>query len=1172
LSLLHLAYVIARKRLTSNWQLELVLLLGILLAVALLASSVVFSDLLAEAALRRTLQEATPEQANIWVRVFNDLDDPDVQGRATRYETSVKFVNERVAPRLEGVAASSIRLFETATFYFAGHPQLELDDHPTPDQSRPRGKIQHTTALGDPQRTELVDGVWPGEGLSPEGTLEVVVDETGASLLQLGVGDTLEALPATGRKISDSIGVEIVGVFRRISPESDYWFGLENDFSYQNERWTIVPLFADENALLEHVGRTFPGIHTNTTWIFHLDRTGISAKQVDRIHRELRIIRADTAANLRNGGATIKLDRLLDQYSEQLLLARIPLFLMVFLVTGILAYYLALVASLTIRSRGAEIAMLRSRGSTTGQIGLLVLVEGVLLAIPAVVVGTLVSPVVAKALGGLFFNVDADLGFGLSGGAFLLGLGGAALAVTVLTLSTLVAARRGIVEFRQGGARPGTVPFFHRYYLDVLLLLLIGVMWWQTQSRGSFLVRPTGAQDLSIDYSLLLGPALGLLALGLVVLRLFPIAVALLARVMEPVGPAWLVQGLRRVSRDPVTPGSLVILLMLATALGVIGSAFSATLDRSQQDRALYQAGADLWLQHNGSPGPQSLPRPDLGLSEKLASRGLAASAVEGRRVNARPLTEGFSSIRATALAIDAADFDKVGWYRPDFAREQSLTELMRAITPGEPLASSNSGGDGLPLPADATGLSLWAHPDRPQSRLILAARLRDDGGRYFDVELGVLDQRGWQKLEAPLVNSGVPTRPGYSNRSSARARLAPANAGVLSDNYDGKGILEPPFTLLALHVSGRRGTGGAGAIFLDSLSAVSPGGEHPVESFRRPLGNSMGEWQPVRDLVRPGLQSLDLSRSVARDGSEASTRFSWSPGGTGLLGIRYGDPEEPLPAVVSREMLEAAEVELGDSLSIGASTFAIPIRVAAVADFFPTLDPREAPFVVTDLAGFVQYANRHNQRVVSGPNELWVEFGPEGTGEGGAAPLDRDGTTAEIYQLLEEEGLRVQEARQSWTLVEERAGRPLTNASWGGLLVLMFLALVLASASGVVLFSYMDTRERQTEFALLRTIGSSRSQVNGVVWFSLFLVVVCGIGLGTWAGQLIGASILPILEVGEGGSRVTPPMTLETNWVTLAGAYVVLAAVTAATVLWLAWLTSRMEVHQVLRAGEAAR
>ena len=334
--------------------------------------------------------------------------------------------------------------------------------------------------------------------------------------------------------------------------------------------------------------------------------------------------------------------------------------------------------------------------------------------------------------------------------------------------------------------------------------------------------------------------------------------------------------------------------------------------------------------------------------------------------------------------------------------------------------------------------------------------------------------------------------------------------------------------------------------------------------------------WQPVADLVRPGLQSVDLSRSVTRDGSEASTRFSWSPGGTGLLGIRYGAPAEPLPAIVSPGMLEAAQARVGDEISLGASTFAIPIKAEAVADFFPTLDPQEHPFVVADLGGFLHYANRHNRRVVAGPNELWADFGPasagEATGGGGVRLPPGGGPVEAIYAALADQGYRVQDARESRVLVQERAGQPLTNASWGGLLVLMFLALVLASASGVVLFSYTDTRERQTEFALLRTIGSSRPQVNGVVWFSLFLVVACGIGLGTWAGQQIGASILPILEIGEGGTRVTPPMVLETNWATLTGAYLLLAMVTAGTVGWLAWLTARMEVHQVLRAGEAVK
>ena len=73
--------------------------------------------------------------------------------------------------------------------------------------------------------------------------------------------------------------------------------------------------------------------------------------------------------------------------------------------------------------------------------------------------------------------------------------------------------------------------------------------------------------------------------------------------------------------------------------------------------------------------------------------------------------------------------------------------------------------------------------------------------------------------------------------------------------------------------------------------------------------------------------------------------------------------------------------------------------------------------------------------------------------------------------------------------------------------------------------FSFLDTRERQTEFALLRTLGSTGGQLRGIVWFNLFLIVVCGVVMGTWVGQLIGVSILPLMEVAEEGSRITPPM-----------------------------------------------
>ena len=59
-------------------------------------------------------------------------------------------------------------------------------------------------------------------------------------------------------------------------------------------------------------------------------------------------------------------------------------------------------------------------------------------------------------------------------------------------------------------------------------------------------------------------------------------------------------------------------------------------------------------------------------------------------------------------------------------------------------------------------------------------------------------------------------------------------------------------------------------------------------------------------------------------------------------------------------------------------------------------------------------------------------------------------------------------------------------------------------------------------------------------------------------------------MEVAEEGERLTPPMAFTTDWLALGVAYLVLIAVTAGTVLWLAWLSSKIQVQQVLRMGDA--
>ena len=133
-----------------------------------------------------------------------------------------------------------------------------------------------------------------------------------------------------------------------------------------------------------------------------------------------------------------------------------------------------------------------------------------------------------------------------------------------------------------------------------------------------------------------------------------------------------------------------------------------------------------------------------------------------------------------------------------------------------------------------------------------------------------------------------------------------------------------------------------------------------------------------------------------------------------------------------------------------------------------------------------------------------------------------------------------------------------------------MFLALLLASCTGMIFFAYVDTRERLTEYALLRTLGSSHSQVNAIVWFNLLLVIGIGALVGTLVGQQIGILLLPVLEISENGLRVTPPMIFQINWIILLLAYLLMGIVFICSGLWLGWFTKKLEIQRVLRAGES--
>ena len=1142
LPMIRFAYVMAIRRVVSGWRLEAVLFGGILLAVALMASGVIFSDLLSNASLRHALLQATPKETTVSMRSFSSQDEPSTtEGRRAAYQERLAFAREKVSSRLAPYMKEESVVLDTATFYFEGRPGLEIDN-----DSRPRGSVVYMSSL-ESDRVTLTQGTWPSSenaAASTDTAVDVALDSLGLELLGLEVGDVIDIYPAASYTDPPRMPVRISGVFERIDPEDEFWYGVEADFSLKNDRWTIVPMFTSEESVLNRVLGQYPTLYTDVTWFYYLDREGLQAGEVGDLQTAIFYVENDITFKLKNSSSSIRLDSLLSSFDEQLILARVPLFLVVFLIIGILLYYLALVAGLIVRSRSSEIAMLKSRGATTAQIGILGLGEGLLLGIPAVIIGPFLAMTVVEVLGNVFFGLGggADEISGvpviISQGAVILGMVGGALAVLVFTLATVAAARHGIVEAVQSGARPPTDSFLHRYYLDVVAFGLILLIWFQARNRGAFLVQSSDSSDLKLDLVGLLIPTLLLLAVGLVVMRIFPWFAALLSRLAGPVAPSWLVHSLRHVARDPMVPGILIVLLTMSTALGVIGSAFSSTLERSQKERALYTAGADLRVRHAGVSGIKTGGR----LAASVEKDPLVLQAADAFRANGQITSTGFSE-PAVMLAVDSSKITDAAWFRDDLADGKSIVDLAELLSDGpEP-------PQGLILPADVNGLSLWVQPTGLDGGANLWARLRDSNGMYFETWMGSLGHQGWNKLQSDLTP------------------VISAGQRISSDAL--RQSLSPPYSLQALQITNRLGgfgTDGLGAVFIRRLEALTPNGPVTLKEFESPE-----DWSVVEDFSRPGLYALEHSTSAGGSEFPTATRFSWATGGVGLRGLRPGEIEDPIPAIVNLGFLELADVSLGDDVILGLSTYSIRVNVVAVADYFPTLHPGDKPFVVLDLESFESVANQHSPVPLSGANEIWMNL-ESFTGE---LPenFDQDGISGDgdkVAKFMSELGVNVREIYDAEAMVASRVDQPLVNAGWGALLVLLFLSVALAAGSGVMLFSFLDTKERQTEFALLRTLGSTGGQMRGIVWFNLFLIVLCGVALGTWVGQMIGSSLLPLMELAEEGERVTPPMAFTTDWLSLMVSYAVLAAVTAITVVWLAWLSAKIQVQQVLRMGDA--
>ncbi|MFC7033116.1 ABC transporter permease [Nonomuraea rubra] len=690
------------KRALDEPLLLLAALGSILLATTTLVALTMYASSIAGAGVRRALETASYRQTTTTISAQVDARTFPAYDRMVRDELAAAFG----AP--PGVTTS----LRSDSYVMPGQDGEELPE-----------LLRFGSHDGLDRHARLVEGTWPRTGGQ---VVEAAISERAAEATGFEAG---REFVTKARLDGSAVRVRVVGVFRLDDPVSGRWAGEEllSRGVERGEYTTYGPLMVTQETF---AARFATGVRA--VWAAEPDlgaltpeRLGPLAQAVGRVGERL------AAAGCVNCLTAGELPALLTQLGTASLVARSTMLIPVLQLLLLAGYALMLTARLLADHRRMEVALLRSRGAGAARLAALAGSEALLVAVPCAVVAPLLGPPLLALVGLLPWIRSSGVRLApvADAGTFLVSFGVALAAAVLLALPAVAGARRTYVEEQSARGRGGRRGLIQGAGADLALLAVAGLAIWQLQRYGGP-VTATAAGGLGIDPLIISGPALALLAGGLLGLRLVPRVSRLAERLtsrrptLAPALGAW------QVSRRPLKYAGPALLLTLAVAIGVISMATTSTWQDSQRDQADHQAAADLRLS-----GPSE--GPELG----ALGRGTAFTALPGVTAASpafrAPTEVGGQS--ALLLALDAGRLPELFRLRRDLS-ELTVAQLSAAL-PGDRAGR-------LELPGRPRTLTV-----RAESRAAAPARLvlSDALGVWRDLPLGEL-RLGGNRIELDLT------------------------------------------------------------------------------------------------------------------------------------------------------------------------------------------------------------------------------------------------------------------------------------------------------------------------------------------------------------------------------------------------------------------------------------
>lgn len=1104
------------KRLVADWLVVVAVFVTVVLATALLAAGPIYADAVTTSALQRTLVDAPVSTANIAaeVKIFpEDLSTADASTRSI------------LTDALETTGGDIFSHLEADAYGLdTGSTQSDITD---------LASIQHFEDIET--RAALTEGTWPGRGQA-----SAAIPLAAAETLGLSVGDTVTV---TNRLDPDyDVDIEIVGIFTPDDVSDPYWFedplvtqGAATSGSFRIHG----PFVVGVEAMVD----VFTTTRVNAGWraLPHFEELAVSEVATLRASTIGLDRRLDNALAVELGeesGAsdytvTTGLPTLLDDVDSSLTVTRSSVVALLVQLAVLAGYALVLVSTLLADTRHTETILLRSRGSSPRQLTTSALCEALLITVPAALIAPFVATFLLRGLN--LTGPLAAIGLTIEPVVTVQGFTLAAVAALLALVVIVWPAYRSARTFGSGRdpRLEETRPVSQRIGVDLVLVAIAALAFWQLRELGPDIsTRIRG--EFGVDPLLVVAPALGLLAGGVLALRVIPLLamgadrLASAGRTVAPALASW------QVARRPRRYSRAALLLVLAISIGFFAASYSTTWTTSQRDQAAYLVGADLAVTVSGG----SASMPSLYLQQAyLATSGVEQATALNRSVGL--LTGGGG--QGQFLFLDAATAPEVVALRSDLA--PSFQDLMAVLVESRPSLAT------IPLPGtpDRLLLDMEATETIPPEDEYLPCDFPEDP---TEEDFPYSDEPCFQATVSVVVQDGQ----GFLHRLGAGA--LPANNGPTRLGVPlTEGALVPsyPLSVVAIEIASRlpQLSSRTVGISLAGISAVADEEETPVairpEDWVIEVADPIHTQTPPSMSVDPasGTDGLRLDLVTGADFLEPVVEYGLRPAGTIL--------PETYPVLVSSTFPETNLVDVGESVRLPSLRIDNDtVTIAGTVDDFPTSDPRFGEIVIVDLATY-QMMGFATGLSLPQPEEYWL------------ATTGDDSATTNALLTPPSSALTVTSQEE---VADTLLADPVALATIGALAV-GFVAAVVFATVGFAVSATVSARERLVEFALFRALGLSRRQLG--VWLTLEqgVLVIVSLTLGTVVGWIITWAILPLVTLTQSGEPAVPSVMVTVPWDVVAALLLAVILVLGLVVVVMTFLLRRIGLGSLLRMGD---